>query len=100
MKSWIRRYPVACYFAFAIAISWGGILAVIRGGSIPASPDEAQRLFVYVYLAMLAGPAVAGLTMTALTTGGPGLRGYLARLLRWRVSLAWYAVALLTAPLA
>jgi membrane protease YdiL (CAAX protease family) len=93
-------HPGTCYFALAFAISWGGILAVIRGGAIPAPPDEANRLFALVYFAMLAGPSVAGLAMTWTIGGFMGLRQYRARLLRWRVAPSWYAVALLTAPLA
>ena len=99
MRSFARRYPAACYFALAFGISWSGILLVIRGGPIPAAPEEAHRLFAAVYLAMLAGPSIAGIVMTAMVGGSAGLRDYRERLLRWRVRPVWYAVALLTAPL-
>ena len=100
MRSWIRMRPALCFFALAFAISWVGILVVIRGGAIPAPPDEANRLFPLVYLAMLAGPSVAGVAMTAVVGGVASLREYRRRLLAWRVAPRWYAVALLTAPLA
>jgi len=100
MRSLIRRHRATCYFALAFAISWGGIFAVVRGGAFPAPPEEAHRLFALVYFAMLAGPALAGLAMTVLVDGMSGLRDYRARLLKWRVAPVWYAVALLTAPLA
>jgi len=100
MRSMLRRYPAASYFTLAFAISWAGILVVLRGGPIPAPPAEAQRLFGPVYLAMLAGPSIAGLAMTAVIGGLQGLRDYRARLLHWRVSLGWYAAAVLTAPMA
>jgi len=100
MRSLLRRYPAASYFTLALAISWAGILLVIRGGPIPAPPAEARRLFGLVYLAMLSGPAIAGLAMTAAVGGIPGLRDYRAKLLAWRASPGLYAVALLTAPLA
>jgi membrane protease YdiL (CAAX protease family) len=51
-----------------------------------------------MYVAMLAGPSVAGLLMISLVSGRAGLREVLARLLKWRVGWRWYAVALLTAP--
>jgi membrane protease YdiL (CAAX protease family) len=51
-----------------------------------------------MYVAMLAGPSVAGVLMTSLVSGRAGLREVLARLLTWRVGGRWYAVALLTAP--
>jgi len=100
MFATIRKHPVASYFALTFVLSWGGILAVIDGGAIPAPPEEARRLFVLVYLAMLAGPSVAGIAITAITGGMNGLVEFRARLLKWRVQPRWYAAALLTAPLA
>ncbi len=100
MRSLLRRYPAAAYFTLAFSISWGGILLVIRGGAIPAAPEEAHRLFGSVYLAMLAGPSIAGLVMTSVVGGAAGLRDYRVRLLKWRVGIGAYARALLTAPLA
>lgn len=100
MITFIKRHPVASYFVLAIAISWSGILAIVLPTTFPAPEAEAERLFVAVYLAMLAGPSVAGLTITALIGGWPALREYGHRLLAWRVDLRWYAVAVLTAPLA
>jgi len=98
MIAFLRKHPAASYFTLAFAISWAGVLAVIPG-AIPAPPVEAERYFVFVYLAMLAGPPIAGLVMTAVLGGRDGLRDYRARLPRWRVPLRWYAAALLTAPL-
>ena len=100
MFATIRRHPVASYFALTFLLSWGGIFAVIGGGAIPAPPEEANRLFVLVYLAMLVGPSVAGIVVTAITGGAPGLAEFRARLLKWRVEPRWYAAALLIAPLA
>ena len=41
------------------------------------------------------GPVVAALAVTARSGGRPALRALLARVVRWRVSPIWYAVALL-----
>ncbi|HEX6943659.1 MAG TPA: CPBP family intramembrane glutamic endopeptidase [Gemmatimonadaceae bacterium] len=100
MFATIRKHPVASYFALTFLLSWGGIFAVIGGGAIPAPPEEADRLFVLVYLAMLAGPSIAGIAVTAIAGGMPGLAEFRARLLKWRVEPRWYAAALLIAPLA
>ena len=59
----------------------------------------ADRLFPFVYLAMLAGPVTAGLLLTGLVKGRAGLREFRSRLFAWRVSVRWYLVALCTAPL-
>lgn len=99
MRAFVRQHPAVSYFGLAFLLSWGGILVVIRGGAIPAPPDEAQRLFVFVYLAMLVGPSVAGIAVTALAGGRRGIAEFHDRLTKWRVGARWYAVALLTAPL-
>ena len=98
MLSSMRKYPVACYFALAIAISWGAVLAVILPGSLQPPPEEANRLFPFVYLAMLTGPTIAGLLMTWISGGASGFRALWERLLKWRVAGRWYLIALLTAP--
>jgi uncharacterized protein len=100
MTTFIKRHPIAGYFVLANVLSWAGILAIVLPGSIPASPSDAERLFVAVYLAMLAGPSIAGLAITAIVGGHQGLRDFRDRLFSWRVAGRWYAVALLTAPLA
>jgi membrane protease YdiL (CAAX protease family) len=47
----------------------------------------------------LLGPPIAGVVMTAVVGGKAGLRDLASRLLKWRVGPAWYAAAVLTAPL-
>jgi membrane protease YdiL (CAAX protease family) len=51
------------------------------------------------YPAMLAAPTLAAILLTGLAYGKAGFRELLSRLLRWRVGIRWYAVALLIAPL-
>ena len=89
------------YFALTFLISWAGALMVvgIGHGSIPATPEQLDPLLPYAGLAMLAGPVVAGPLLIGLVEGRAGLREFRSRLLRWRVDLRWYAVALFTAPL-
>lgn len=99
ITTFIKKHPVLSYFVFAFAISWSGVLLVIGGpGRIPATPEEIPRLFLAVYLATVAGPSLAALLLTGLVGGRVGFRELVARLLRWRVGVRWYGVALLTAP--
>jgi membrane protease YdiL (CAAX protease family) len=98
MLRFMRRFPLSSYFVLTFALSWGAVFAVIGSGSIPAAPDDAQRLFPFVYLAMLVGPVGAGLIMTGVAGGVDELRNLGRRLLTWRVDLRWFAVALCTAP--
>jgi membrane protease YdiL (CAAX protease family) len=100
IRAFIRRHPVAAYFGLTFVISWSGALLAIgsAGGMRGTTPGSDPR-FAYAVMAMLAGPSVTGLLLTALFHGGSGLREFVSRLLTWRVGAAWYAVALLTAPL-
>lgn len=100
IKAFIKRRPLLTYFALTFAISWGGILLVIGDpGALPATPEQLETLLPFVVLAILAGPSVAGILLTGLVDGMAGLRELLSRLVKWRVGVRWYAVALLTAPL-
>lgn len=98
-KTFIKRHPVATYFAFTFAISWGGLVLVIGPGGFPGSGTQFDALVPWVATAMLAGPSIAGILLTGLIYGRSGLREMFSRLLRWRVGTHWYAVALLPAPL-
>jgi len=95
LKAFIRRRSVLTYFVVAFAISWGGIVLVAGPGGIPVAAEQLELLG----LAMLLGPSVAGILLTTIVSGKAGLRDLFSRLLKWRVSLRWYVIALLIAPL-
>ena len=97
IKAFIKRYPVASYFVLAYLITWVGSFVAIgpkflRGEEIQLTDG------MVMLLAMLAGPSIAGLTMTYIEDGRHGIRGLFSRMLLWRVSPRWYAAALLIAP--
>jgi len=99
LHAFIKRYPVATYFALTFLISWGGSLAVIGPSGLPGDPDTVMALMPLAVLALLAGPSLSGIPLTGVVHGRAGLADYLSRLLSWRVGLRWYAVALPAAPL-
>src|ERR671913_1760128 len=78
VMSLIRRHPVVAFFLLAYALSWGAI--------------PWQSFFA-------PGVLVAALIVVFLTEGVAGLRAMGSRLIRWRVSWIWYAIAL-AVPLA
>ncbi|MFZ4602085.1 MAG: CPBP family intramembrane glutamic endopeptidase [Caulobacterales bacterium] len=98
MKLLFRRHPLLSYFAMAFAISWVGIAcaAAMTEFNLASPQPVATGLF---FVAMLLGPCLSGLMLTALMDGRPGLRQLGSRLLRWRVGIGWYAIVLLIAPL-
>jgi len=96
----LKRHPVPAYFAITFVISWGGILLVVGGPAmILRIIEQFDTLLPFVIMAILAGPSVSGIMLTAVFDGGKGLRKIGSRLIRWRVDIGWYAVALLAAPL-
>ena len=93
-----KRHPVLSYYILVFVISWGGgLLALGPGGILGTTVTPRTQLLVNVPIGIL-GPFIAGLLMTGLLYGRPGLRELLSRLLKWRVGAGWYAFALLTAP--
>jgi membrane protease YdiL (CAAX protease family) len=97
----IRERPLGTCYGFVFAISWGGFLALMGGpGGIPAPQAEMLRMMPRAVTALLAGPFIAGLLMIGLVHGRGGFRDLFLRLRTWRAGLRWYAVVLLTAPLA
>jgi membrane protease YdiL (CAAX protease family) len=87
---------VLTYFALVFALSWGAML-LLTGGLGPIGTTDPR--FLFVALTAPLAPAIVGLLLTGLVAGQAGYQDLLARLVRWRVSVRWYAVALLTAPL-
>jgi membrane protease YdiL (CAAX protease family) len=85
VKAFLSRHKLIAFFALAYLLSWyPWIIALARGRTTGPNP---------------LGPLVAGIIVTALVYGRPGLREFFSRLVRWRVGLNWYAFVFL-APLA
>jgi membrane protease YdiL (CAAX protease family) len=98
VKSWFRRWPLLGYFALAYGISWGGTLVVLALTGfelVQLRPIDTGLIFVL----MLLGPCAAGIACTALLGGRPGLGELRSGLMRWRVGVRWYVVAMLTMPI-
>ena len=80
--SLVRRHPLITFFVLAYPLSW---LAwpLWASGLYPIAP-----VFSFA-------PFLAALLVLAITQGKSGIGGLLRRMVRWRVGLGWYAVALL-----
>jgi membrane protease YdiL (CAAX protease family) len=75
-----RRHPLITYFLLAYALTWW-VYPLLQ-----FSP--------FIGLLGLFGPAAAAVIVAAMTDGRAGVKELLFRLVRWRVGLRWYAVAL------
>jgi membrane protease YdiL (CAAX protease family) len=86
IPSFIKRYPQATFWALAWS-TWflGNFLYEIY-------PSDLWNLIIY-------SPFLIGVLVTAVADGRSGLKIFFSRIIRWRVGLKWYAVALLTPPI-
>jgi len=82
MLSLVKRHSIISFFVLTYALSW---LAwpLWASGLYPIAP-----VFSFA-------PFLAALVVLAVTHGKSGAGGLLRRMVRWRVGLRWYAVALL-----
>jgi membrane protease YdiL (CAAX protease family) len=97
-KTFVMRHPVVTCFVLTFFISWCGVLVVLGSGAFTGVTAPTDVQLPFIYLAMLAGPTVAGLLLTGVVSGKAGFGDLLSRMFRWRVDVRWYVVALLTAP--
>lgn len=83
ITGFIKRYPMGVFW---------GIAYLVSGGGYVLSRMYPNDLWVFV----LWGVALGGLFVTAIADGRAGVKTFLSRIVRWRVGIQWYAVALLT----
>ncbi|MGL5930662.1 MAG: CPBP family intramembrane glutamic endopeptidase [Dermatophilaceae bacterium] len=85
------RHPVMTFLALALMFTWifHIPLAVMYLAGAVDSVDDVLLPFI----AGSFGPLVAALATTALASGTTGVRAFVAAMLRWRIALRWYAVA-------
>ncbi len=79
--SLVKRHPLIAFFMLAFALSWWPWILYAFG----LSPTPIASF----------GPFLAALVVLAITQGKSGIGGLLRRMVRWRVGIRWYAVALL-----
>ena len=88
---WIKRHPLLSLFSLAYGLTWIGALGFLVNPS--AATERSLNLFSILYaFGFVAGCLWAALIVTQATTGGR--RALLSRLLRWRVNIVWYLIAL------
>jgi membrane protease YdiL (CAAX protease family) len=79
--NWVKRHDLAVFLILAFALSWAIWPFVLLD-------PESEAMLPF-------GPIIAVFIVLALTRGWAGVRDLLRSIVRWRVGLQWYAVALL-----
>jgi membrane protease YdiL (CAAX protease family) len=81
ITSFIKRYPLAVFFAISYATFFaGGLWAA-------SEPDGLWPVLIY-------GTALGALFVVGVTEGRAGVKAWASRIVRWRVGAIWYVVAL------
>jgi membrane protease YdiL (CAAX protease family) len=79
ITSFIKRYPQGTFWSIAVITFF-----------VSAFLSDVGLWGLLIY-----GAALGGALVTGVVDGRSGLKTYLSRIVRWRVGLIWYAVALL-----
>ncbi|MBT2503743.1 type II CAAX endopeptidase family protein [Curtobacterium sp. ISL-83] len=100
----VADHPLLTFFVLACGLSWLAWLPYVLSQNglgvwdfrFPTVLGTSQLSGVLP--GALLGPLGSAFLVTALADGRPGLRRWVGRLLRWRVSWKWYALALVGVP--
>lgn len=98
MKEFIKKIPVIFYFTLACAISWLSLLPVIGIDGFLGRSVPSDNQIALLFLAMCAGPSIAGILSVYLSDGRDGFKKLVSGLVRWRVKLRYFMIALFTVP--
>ena len=104
MKQFLKHHPLITFFILAYSLAWGGTLLInfssgfslFHGESVLSKGISGQLMFVW--LVMLTAPAIAGVFLQRMLDGKEGVKRLFASIGRWKVSIRWYAAALLIIP--
>jgi len=98
MKTTLKPNALLLYFIMAYTIAWGGCLLVAAlNGFQPAAIGMAQIGIMFLF--MLAGPSISGISLTAYFDGKAGLETLFLRVRDWHFNWRWAAVAVLSIPI-
>jgi uncharacterized protein len=88
----MRKHPVVWFYILAFSITWLGMIPAALGSHGIAPFDSPNIQFLMFFSSL--GPALAAVIMSQVAHGKTGVWDLLKGLIRWRVGLVWYIVAL------
>src|SRR5918998_3463945 len=94
LRGLVARHPAKAFLVMAFGFGWASLIPILLSeNGFGVVPIELP-LTVVQTLATLLGLALPAFLVTAATGGREGVRDLLSRLLRWRVGIRWYLVAI------
>jgi uncharacterized protein len=94
LRRMVARHPVAAFLLLAFLFSWTIMLPLLLSESGFGVLPFALPWQLFGSLMSIFGLALSAFLVTAATDGEAGVRGLLHRILRWRVGVHWYLIAL------
>lgn len=94
LRRMVARHPVAAFLVMAFLFSWTIMLPSLLSESGFGVLPFALPWQVFGSLMSIFGLALPAFLVTAATEGEAGVRDLLHRILRWRVGVHWYLLAL------
>jgi uncharacterized protein len=89
----MKKYPVIWFYILAFGISWLSMISAVLGSHRIAPFDSPYIQLLTIFYVV--GPALAAVIVLCVVEGKTGVQNLLTGLIRWRVGLVWYIVALL-----
>ena len=86
----LRRRPLVSFVVITFAWTWAYVIVFLIVFPIPDNPVRTTPGDL--------GPTIGAFAVTAIVAGRSGIRQLLASIVRWRVNVGWYALALLGLP--
>jgi uncharacterized protein len=90
----MRKYPVTWFYILAFGISWLGMISIVLSSRGIAPFDSPYFQFLSIFYVV--GPALAAAIVSQVAQGKTGVQTLLKGLIRWRVGLVWYILAVLS----
>lgn len=99
LKTLLKSKPVLFYFIITFTVSWVGFILALGPSGFSSQNVWSTNSMGFAIMAMLSGPTIAGLLMTGIVDGKEGFHRLFYSLVKWRVGIKWYAIAVLAAPI-
>ena len=101
LKRMVIDHPLVAFFVLAFLGGWLVLLPTVLFesgfGFVPIDIPAPAVMLSFIPAAM-AGPALGAFVVTRMVEGKQGTRQLLRRILRWRVGVQWYLIALFGVP--
>ena len=100
LRRLVARHPATAFLLMAFGFGWASLIPILLSeNGLGVVPIELPLTLVQT-MATVLGLTLPAFLVTAATGGKEGVHDLLGRMLRWRVGIHWYLIALFGLPVA